>query len=131
MAGKHPAAAGEPAEPVLALDDGDTRGHAQKVAWRCLQVGRRIDVGAENGDAVRYGLRLGREAGAFEIADVAVRLVLHPGPAVGILVDRNDIAVQENGQPRRVAVGRSEEQTSEHKSLMSIEYATIGMPNKT
>src|SRR3546814_10184713 len=44
MAGKHPAAAGEPAEPVLALDDGDTRGHAQKVAWHVGRASRRERV---------------------------------------------------------------------------------------
>ncbi len=61
---------------------------------RRFDVGNRIDERAQRAHAVRRLLDLGRQRLRRHIADVAIAIELHPGPAVALVVDADRLTEQ-------------------------------------
>ncbi|GJE70546.1 hypothetical protein CHKEEEPN_2084 [Methylorubrum podarium] len=110
MAGKDEAAPREP--PVLALARlrREGRAEAQMGEMRPLQVGRRVDEGAQGGDPMGRCRIGGPERLSRQVADIAVAGELNPGEAVAGLIDRHRVAhhrlgVEPGIRARRAAQG--------------------------
>ena len=72
-----------------------------------FDVGGGIEERAERPHPVRRRLHLGRERARAQVADVAVARQLHPGPAVLLLVDGDQLAEQDLAGPACARSGRA------------------------
>ncbi len=68
--------------------------HAEMHQRRGFDVGYRIDERAERAHAVRRLVDVRRQRLGRHVADVAVTVELHPGPALALVVDGNRFAEQ-------------------------------------
>ena len=88
------AAVGKAGERALPPGDGDARIEGKGAQHRTFHVGRGIDEGPVHDHASVCGRRVAERV-ARDVADVAVALGLHPGPAFTLVVDRHRLPVEQ------------------------------------
>ena len=105
VAGRHMPAVGELGERRSLLGDRQRGGDADVHPRRRFDVGLGVEEGADRAHHVRRLLDLVGKRALAQVADVVVTLELHPGPAVLLLVDGDDLAEQCFRGPAGLRIG--------------------------